>query len=187
MGLRNTAAGWGLVARGLHWGMAGLVFAQLGIGVWGAEITRDLARRFELAQLHKSLGALVLVLVLLRLAWRRLDPPPPLPPMPAWELSAARWSHGGLLGLLVAMPLTGWVYAAASPAQDLLGIENRAFGLVLPDPWVPGNAAVAAVAGWLHTGLAAVLALLLAVHVAAALRHQFWRRDRLLSRMLRGR
>jgi cytochrome b561 len=83
------------------------------------------------------------------------------------------------------MPLSGWVMASASPTQDLLQMQNLVFGrFPLPDPWVPGVASIETTAWWTHTIAAVALALLLALHAAAALRHQFVDRDHLLARML---
>ena len=95
--------------------------------------------------------------------------------------------HALLYLAMVAMPLSGWVMASASPTQDLLGIENLVFGRwPLPDPWVPGNAAVEAAAHAVHVAAAWSLAAVLALHAGAALWHQLVRRDRVLAAMIRG-
>jgi cytochrome b561 len=188
MPARDGAAGWGVVTRLLHWTMAGLILFQLGLGLVMTRIP-DLGLRFALTQTHKSLGTVIFVLALARIGWRLLSPArPPFPAaMPHWQVELARASHRLLYLLMVVMPLSGWVMAAASPAQDLLGIENRVFGrLALPDPWVPGSAAVEAAAHALHAGAATALGLLLALHAGAALKHQFVDRDRTLARMIRG-
>jgi cytochrome b561 len=107
--------------------------------------------------------------------------------MPRWQRRAARASHGALYGLMLLLPLSGWVQAAAAPEQDILGIENRVFGgLALPDPWQPGVASVAEAAGALHAACAWTLAALLLVHAGAALLHHFRARDGVLLRMTFG-
>ncbi|MBP7001976.1 cytochrome b/b6 domain-containing protein [Amaricoccus sp.] len=185
---RDGPAGWGWVTRALHWTLAGLIFFQLGLGLRMAAFTPDLAARFTLTQLHKSWGAVILALVLARIAWRLSAPGRPPIPGPRWEARAARASHAGLYALLLVLPVSGWVAVSASPIQDMLGIDNTVFGLLaLPDPWVPGDAGVERAAGTVHLCAAVALAALLALHVAAALRHHFARRDGVLAGMTFGR
>ena len=186
MVLRDSAGGWGAVTRLLHWGMAALILFQLGLGLWMTR-TPDLAARFALTQTHKSWGTVIFALALLRLGWRLANPRPPLPAMPAWQRRAARLSHAGLYALMLVLPVSGWLFASASPTQDLLGLQNLVFGRwPLPDPFVPGTPRLAAAARAVHAGAAFTLAALLALHAAAALWHQFVVRDGLIARMIRG-
>jgi cytochrome b561 len=169
--------------------MAALILFQLGLGLAMTRLVADPLERFALTQTHKSWGAVILALAVLRIGWRlgaRARPDLPAA-MPRWQRRAARISHGGLYVLMLALPLSGWILASAAPEQDLLRIENRFFGTVaLPDPFVPGSAAVANIAGNFHAAAAALLAALLAVHVGAAIRHQFVDRDGVLARMMFG-
>ncbi len=184
--LRDDGAHWGPVSRGLHWSMAALILFQLGLGV---SMVRqdDVLARFAWTQLHKSFGTVVFALALARILWRLASPARPALPGPRWQVRAARLAHALLYVAMVVMPLSGWIMAAAAPTQDLLGIENRVFGgPALPDPWVPGDAWVEAVARAVHVGAACGLALVLAVHVGAALWHHLVRRDRTLVAMIRG-
>jgi cytochrome b561 len=182
---RDSASGWGWVTRALHWTMAALILYQLGLGLRMVRID-DLLARFALTQVHKSWGVVIFALALLRLAWRLANPRPPLPAtMPPWQRRAATASHAALYALMLALPLTGWLLASASPVQDLLQMQNLIFGtFALPDPFVPGSEGLDRVLRGLHAGAAFALAALLVVHAAAALRHQFVDRDRLLARML---
>lgn len=188
-GARDGAQGWGWVTRAFHWTLAALILFQLSLGVRMTYFTPDLAERFELTQLHKSWGTVILALVLARIVWRLAAPgrPPHPAGAPAWEAGAARASHAALYVLMLGLPLSGWASASASPMQDLLGMQNMFFGLfALPDPWVPGDAGVERVAAAVHLWEAALLAALLALHVGAALRHHFVAKDDVLRRMLRG-
>lgn len=188
MAARDGPASWGSVTRTLHWTMAGLILFQLGFGL---AMTReaDLALRFALTQTHKSWGTVVFVLALLRIGWRLGNRRHPRLPAgtPAWQRRVAGLSHALLyLGMLV-MPVSGWVMASAAPLQDLLGMQNLVFGRwPLPDPWVPGNAAIEAAAHRVHVVAAAGLAAVILVHVGAALWHRFWLRDRVLTAMVVG-
>ncbi len=184
--LRDDGRRWGAVTRGLHWTMAALVLGQLGLGVWMVR-QDDVLARFAWTQTHKSLGTVIFALALARVLWRLAARARPAPAGPRWQVRAARLSHALLYAGLVVMPLSGWVMATAAPTQDLLGIENRVFGgPALPDPWVPGDARIEAVARAVHVGAAGGLALVLAVHVGAALWHHLVRRDRVLVAMIRG-
>ena len=92
--------------------------------------------------------------------------------MPAWQVRAARVSHLALYLLLFTLPISGWVYASASPLQTLFGIENRVFDtVVLPDPWSAGDEVVADAAYFVHRACALGIVLVLSVHVAGALNH----------------
>ncbi|WP_181164619.1 cytochrome b [Amaricoccus solimangrovi] len=186
MHARNTATSWGWVARGLHWAVAALVIFQLGLGVSMVRLVSDPLRQFPLYQTHKSWGFVIFALVSARLGWRLLNRAPADPPaMPRWQRRAAHATHGLLYALLLALPLSGWVSASASPTQDLFGIPNMVFDwFALPDPWVPGDARLADLAAWAHTAAAVALVLLLAPHVGGAVSH---RRDGVLARMTFGR
>jgi cytochrome b561 len=185
----NTAASWGWVARLLHWTMAALILFQLGLGVWMANFVPDLVERFRLVQLHKSWGFVIFALALARIAWRLGNRAAPAMPagVPDWQARAAAASHGLLYALMLALPLSGWAMSAASPTQDLLNIENMVFGwFAMPDPWVPGVKAVEDAAGAIHFWSAILLALVLAAHAGAALKHHLVDRDDVLRRMSFG-
>jgi cytochrome b561 len=186
MRARDSAAGWGWVTRTLHWTMAALILFQLGYGLYMTQFVQDLLVRFTLTQIHKSWGFVVFVLACLRVAWRLANRArPPLPPMPRWQVRAAAASHRLLYLFMFLMPLSGWVMASASPTQDLLQMQNLVFGrFALPDPWVPGVKPVEDAAWWVHTTAAIALTVVLAIHAAAALRHQLVDHDHLLARML---
>jgi cytochrome b561 len=188
MRLRDDAAGWGWPTRLLHWAMAALILFQLGLGLWMTRVP-DLTLRVTLTQTHKSWGSVIFGLAVIRLGWRLANRRrPPLPAMPRWQAPAAAWSHRLLYVGMLLLPLSGWVMASASPVQDLLGIDNLVFGRWrLPDPWIPGDARIETVAHVVHATAAALFAALVALHVAAALRHQLVLRDGLITRMIRGR
>lgn len=179
--LRNTERSWGAPARLLHWFTALLIFAQLALG-WMAASWRLSPTKLELFVWHKSLGLVLLLLVLLRLGWRLAGPTPLLPPgTPPWERRAARVSHFLLYALMLALPLSGWVINSAA------NLPFRVFGwFPLPDLTAPDEA-LADLAKQVHLGLVIALALTLVVHIAAALRHHYGKRNEVLVRMLTGR
>lgn len=185
----NTETSWGWVARLIHWVMAALILFQLGLGVYMTNFVDDLIAQFNLTQLHKSWGAVIFALALVRLAWRAVARRTPGLPSgtPAWQVHAAHISHALLYLLIFVLPVSGWVMSAASPNQDLLNIDNMVFDwFAMPDPWVPGVRSVAETAAGIHFAAALLLAALLVVHVGAALKHHFVDRDNVLARMSIG-
>lgn len=181
MGLRNTERSWGAPARWLHWLTAVLIPVQIALGIMAVG-WRLSPTKLELFVWHKSLGLVLLLLVLLRLGVRFAGPTPRLPAdMPAWERRAAHASHFLLYALLLALPLSGWVINSAA------NVPFRVFGLFpLPAITAP-NEAFADAARQAHLGLVTALALLVVAHAAAALRHHYGRRNDVLVRMLSGR
>jgi len=177
--IRNTAVSWGLPARLLHWSIAALLLCQIIVG-WLARSWHLSPAKLHLFVWHKSLGMLILALVLARLGWRLLNPAPRLPrETPKWKRVASHASHALLYALLIAMPLDGWLINSAS------GIPFRIFWL-LPLPGIihadSGLAELFKLAHfWMFVGFTGLLTL----HVAAALHHHFVLRDEVLGRMLR--
>ena len=174
------------VAIVLHWLIALAILGQIGLGLAMTQFKLSPMRQFQLFQLHKSVGITVLSLVLLRVLWRLGHRPPPLPAaMPAVERRAAEGTHLLLYALLLGMPLTGWAVVSASP----FNIPTVLYGLV-PWPHLPvlaglhDKAPVEAVLKAIHAYGAWVLIAVLALHIAAALRHALLLHDDVLWRML---
>lgn len=168
------------LARLLHWLMAVSILAMLFIG---AGMAASVSERHEtLIHIHKPLGALLLVLVILRLIVRMSTRQPPLPAdMPGWQALAARLSHVLLYALMLIMPLVGWAMLSAAGDPVMLGSS-----LQLPSI-LPANATSFAVLRKAHRYLAYLLFLTILLHLAAALFHGWIRRDGVLESMLKGR
>ncbi len=176
--LRNTADSYGIIAQGLHWLLALLVFAQLSLGLYAAGLPLGIERLRWLSR-HKSLGLAVLALALLRLAWRAANAPPALPAsMSPRERRLALATHRLIYLLLILAPLAGWMHASAA------GLSVNWFGLFLVPDLVPRSRALSELFRLAHLGCVALLAALVAGHVAAALRHALVLRDGVLHRML---
>lgn len=177
------------VAIWLHWLIAGLLVGLIFVGWNMGDAPREV--RFQIYQMHKTFGILVLLLTLARILWRLMNPPPPEPLMPGWQKAAAGATHVLFYGLMLALPLSGWAYVSASPA----GVPTLLFGQAfLQWPHMPFFADMAlearkALAGNIenaHGAMAWGVLGLLGLHVLAALKHQFIDRDRLLARMAPG-
>lgn len=178
---RNTTGTWGAFAKLLHWLIAALVLALLVVGFLMHDI-EDFATRITVIQIHKSLGLVVLALLLLRAGWRLIDPPPALPAgMARWERVSAHLGHLALYGLLLVQPLTGLMssFASGFPIDLFLVFD-------IPSP-IDRDKELQRLAGTLHEVFAFAFIAMILIHVAAALRHQFWLRDGLITRMLPGR
>lgn len=175
--VRNTATRWGWVSVALHWLT---VLAIVGLAAVGLTMT-DLPngpQKIQVYALHKSFGLTVLGLTLLRLGWRLVAGAPAPVPMPRWQRLAAHGSHVALYVLLLAMPLSGWLFNSAA------GFPLKWFGLVSLPKLAAYDPGLKALAHELHENLFVVLCVVVAVHAAAALKHHFVTRDDTLWRML---
>jgi cytochrome b561 len=171
----------------LHWLIALLIIGNF----VGGQLMGDLlessnaAQRqlgFTIAQLHISTGLSVLTLTLLRLLIRLVSPPPPLPShMTGFERLLSRATHWAFYALMIMLPVTGWAMISASPMR----VPIVWFGLFQWPflPVVPSNEGAMA-ASEAHEILAWTGVALLVLHIAAALKHQYFDRDDVLARML---
>jgi cytochrome b561 len=189
MAIDAPARRYTIVAILLHWVSALGVLALIGIGLAMEHGGLTPMQKFPLYQLHKSIGVTVLLLTLIRIFRRMVRRPPPLAAgMPARERRAASAAHGLLYLLLVGLPLTGWAVVSLSPFK----IPTVLYGFVVW-PHLPiaslfaDPKAAEGVLKTVHAYGAWFLTALLALHVAAALRHHFILRDGVLDRMLPGR
>ncbi|HEX2802060.1 MAG TPA: YceI family protein [Phenylobacterium sp.] len=172
----------------LHWLIAAAIVLQIALA---GRMEGHTPQAFAVTQLHKSVGVTILLLSLVRLAWRLTHPPAPLPAaMPRWEKRLAEIVHVGFYGIMIAMPLTGWLMVSAGKTA----IPTLLYGVVhWPD--IPGLAGLAPAAKktWADIGsnghelIAKLIYVLLALHVAGALKHQLLSRDEpVLGRMAPG-
>jgi cytochrome b561 len=165
------------VAKGLHWLMAAMIVGLLALGIYMHELPLS-PQKLQLYSWHKWAGVTLFLLVWLRLAWRLTHRPPALPEgMSARMRLAAHAGHAALYGLMVVIPLSGWLMSSAK------GVQTVWFG-VLPIPDLLGRDK--ALGDWLqevHEALNLLLMLTLAGHVAAALWHHFVLKDDTLRRM----
>jgi cytochrome b561 len=183
---RSGVVRWSLPSRLFHWVMA---FATLGTTalmyysqVYEARADTDpLARAqyTELLRLHKSIGLIVLFLVVARFAWNRYRQRPPMPAdLTVAQRRAARLAHYTLYGLMLSIPLLGWFASMA------YGGRTHFFGLFELPVIVAKDYDMAVIYRNGHIWLGWLLFALLVVHIGAALWHHFSRRDATLAQML---
>ena len=162
----------------IHWITAALVVAQVIVGFTFAEFLEKGPTRTEVFAWHKTLGATILVLALVRLAVRLLNPPPPYPSdFPRWERFLAVWNHRIFYVLLIALPLTG-LAAVSRRAED--GTVPLLFGLKLPA--IPGISPDNEF-GDVHEILVFTTLALVVLHVGAALYNQLGSSTNVADRM----
>ena len=173
--MASNSSRYTAVAIILHWLIATGVFLLIAIGLTMAHGAITAATKFQLFQLHKSVGITVLGLIVARIVWRLGHRPPALPDtMPPIERKAAASTHFVFYLLLLGLPLSGWALVSVSP----INIPTFLFGLVR---WphigflasLHNKAAIAAVLDNVHAYGAWALLTLIVLHVAAALRHHF--------------
>lgn len=176
-----SARGYDGVARLFHWLVALLIFVMFGLGWYMADLELTDPSKFRLYQIHKSIGILIFVLALLRLAWRLTHEPPSYPStMRGWERFAASGAHWALYALILLQPVLGVLQSNAANFPIVLLGRVELPALIGPDQAL-GETLLGA-----HHLLANVLAGLALLHIGAALRHHVMLKDDVLRRMLPG-
>jgi cytochrome b561 len=170
--------GYGTVARSLHWLMAIMVLTMIPVGTIMVREGLDRPTQDALFILHKGMGATLLVLILLRFAWRLGHRPPPLPAsVPRVQALAARVVHWGLYLFVFVMAASGFarVRLGGFPIEllDALGVP----------PMLPKNEPLAEIAKGIHATARFGLIALIVVHISAALYHGLVLKDGVFSRM----
>jgi cytochrome b561 len=172
--------GYTPVARLLHWTVATLVLLMIPLGIVIANEWGGPAQQF-LYNLHKSIGATLIPLVIIRLLYRLAHPAPPLPSdLLAIQKLAAHATHWALNALILVQPFVGYIMTSAYPAPvPFFGLFN------LPPIW-PEDRALSDALVFVHRNLGILIAIVAAMHIGAALYHHFVRKDRILMRMISG-
>ncbi|WID97995.1 cytochrome b [Bosea vestrisii] len=178
------AAVYSAMARRLHWITAAAVFVMvpLGLAMTYRGNTLDIwdGVTDALYSTHKLLGFLVLWLSAGRLIYRLMHgAPPDEPTLEWWQKAASHLVHWALYGLLLIVPLLGWIGISLFPSLTVFGLFD------LP-ALAPPNEDAAKRVLFVHGWLAILLALLVCGHIAAALFHHVIRKDGVLRRMLPG-
>jgi len=179
----NTPQHYGIIAIVLHWAMAVLLIVLTVLGLYMVRLP-DAGydtEKITLILVHKAIGMVALVFVLLRLVWRLCSDLPQLAAgLPQWQQVTARFVHLLFYALLFSLPFTGWVMSSAGGypvsffgwfnVPDITGLDEQLFVLSIV----------------VHRWLAYALVVLLALHAGAALHHHWTLRDDTLRRMMPG-
>ncbi|AMA47410.1 cytochrome b [Pseudomonas monteilii] len=179
MQLRNTPSRYGWISIVLHWSVALTVFSLFALGLWMVDLDYYDPWRKAGPDLHKSIGLTLLAVMLVRVVWRFLSPPPPaLPSHGGFTRVAAKAGHLALYLGLFAVMLAGYLISTAD------GVGIPVFGLFEVPALVSNLPDQADTAGTVHLYLAWGLVIFAGLHGLAALKHHFIDRDATLLRML---
>jgi cytochrome b561 len=179
MQLRNSSSRYGLVSILLHWGVALVVFGLFALGLWMVDLDYYDTWRKAAPDLHKSIGLTLFAVMVVRVVWRFISPPPTaLSTQRRLVQWGAKFGHLFLYVGLFAVMVAGYLISTADgvgiPVFDLF--EVPALISSIPDQ--------ADVAGAVHEYLAWALVIFAGLHALAALKHHFIDRDATLTRML---
>ncbi|MCW2315489.1 cytochrome b561 [Rhodoblastus acidophilus] len=173
-------------AKALHWAMAALIVVAAIIGIYGAVFLHygvddaQTALKIQVITLHKNIATTTLFLIALRIVWRLTHQPPELKGMSPVMVKAAHAGHAVLYVLMVLVPVSGWANSSAA------GYPIPVAGLFQIPHLVEPNKALTPTLSALHEYLAYALLVIVAGHIAAALKHRFIDKDDVLASMLPG-
>jgi len=170
---------YGITAKLFHWLVVALLLVQYPIGWLMPDIHRNMKPGAAMT-FHVSFGILILLLIVVRLAWRLAHPVAPESSLPPWQRLSSEAVHWLLYALILATTITGWVFAS------FRGWSMSVFYLVPMPMLAPENAAAGKVIDGLHQAMEWALLVVIGLHLAAALAHFFIYRDRIMQRMLPG-
>lgn len=167
------------VAMLLHWLIGLALIGQIVFGLLLDNIApAGTPARAPIINLHKSVGIVLGVLILLRLAWRLGHQPPPWPrAMTAAQKTAALLGHRVLYACMIVMPLSGYV------ASNFSKYGVKFFGISLA-PWGPASAELYKLFNGVHVVTGWLFGALVAGHIVIAAKHALINRDGVFSRML---
>jgi cytochrome b561 len=179
--IRNTRASWGSISRLLHWSLGFVIVGMIAYGWWMNHFPARPDRLFY-CSIHADIGYAVLLLMVVRLIWRWINPVPGLPAdTPRWQRIAARVSHGALYGVTILVATLGWAHSGAHKPD-----YADWFGLFHVPQFTSTDKAAADAYEDRHILFAYILLALIAIHVVAAIWHHFVKRDRVTARMIDG-
>ncbi len=176
---RNTTKSWGLLTVLMHWLVAASIIGLFGLGLWMTDLDYYDPWYRQGPDIHRSIGILLFMLILLRLIWRFEEIiPDPHPNHKPWELQSAHIAHLLLYLLPLAVILSGYLISSAD------GRAVSVFGWFEIPALFTGLDKQEEIMGNIHELFAWGLILTTAIHAAGALKHHFIDRDTTLSRML---
>ena len=179
MPIRDTTAGYGLVTRLVHWVMALAIIAMFALGLWMVTLNYYSPYYRTAPDIHRSVGMLLLILLVLRFGWRLANPKPNDDELSPMEREASRIVHWGFYPLLFALMISGYLIST-SDGRPIEVFDWFAIPALLHDPGLETTA------GKVHEILSYVTIAVVVLHTAASLKHHFIDRSRILKRMWSG-
>lgn len=181
MCLRNTKSTYGCVTKTFHWICALLIISLLTVGCLMGYID-DKPTKGMVVNVHKVIGLTTLSIGILFILWSMMSTKPKYPQaMARWEIQLATFVRFFLYGILIVMPISGWIMSTASEHIP------HFFGTKLPMPWIPVSKPLSSFGKNIHNYLAWLIAIAVGLHILGALKHHFMDKNDVLKRMLFGR
>lgn len=170
-------------AKALHWLMAVLILTASAIGLYSSSMEYGADQALNdykggLITLHKSIATITLFLIVLRLAWRFAHRPPQLAGMSPLMEKAAHAGHWLLYALMIVVPVTGWAYSSAA------GYPIPVAGLFTLPPLLDKSADMVELIGPFHRWISWLMLVVIAGHVAFAIKHKVIDKDGTMEAML---
>ena len=179
MQLRNTSRRYGIISISLHWIFAIAVYAMFGLGLWMVTLSYYDGWYHQAPELHKSIGVLLMMGLVIRVLWRHISPPPAAPKTHSkFTRISAVAAHITLYALLFALLISGYLISTAE------GKPISVFGIFDVPATLADAGSQADIAGVIHLWLAWSVVILSVLHGLAALKHHFIDKDDTLKRML---
>ena len=178
--MKNTGNTYGVVAKSFHW----LLFLMLTFSIVAGNFLAAMpkgAEKMQAAGMHKSFGAIILMLIILRLVSRLINKTPRLPDeTTAGEAFIAKAMHWGLYALMFAQPLSGIMMSQTA------GIPVSFFGLFEFPVFLDKDPELAKTFLSVHGTVWILLVIAVIGHAGAALHHHFIKKDNVLKQMTTG-
>lgn len=177
MNIQNTQQNYGLVTRVLHWGMALAIFAMFALGLWMRTLDYYSPWYKTGPDIHKSMGIILLITLSVRVIWRLVNVRPDDSYLPTMERALSHLVHWAFYLLLLAQMVAGYLIST---------VDGRAISVFdwFAVPSLYEQKGLEDTVGDIHEWMAYGLMALVALHVAAALKHHFIDGDVTLKRML---
>ena len=176
---RATPQSYTTVAVLMHWLMALFVLLNLSVGFFMETFANPSPQRNNVLFYHASIGIVIFALAVFRLGWRLTHQPPPLPQsIPKSRRAAAHGMHWILYALILVQPISGYVHRMAG------GHPVSFFGLFNLPVWIAKNESLRLLTDVIHDSVGIAIAILVAGHIGAALKHRFVDRDTVMQRMI---
>jgi len=176
--IKNQTSHYGLISIFIHWLTVIIVLGLSVLGLWMVDLDYYSEWYKTGPEIHRSIGVLLALLLMFRLVWRFLSPPPAsIESHKVWEQISARLVHWFLLLLMCAVIAAGYLISTA----DGRGID--VFGWFVVPATLTSIPDQEDLAGDIHFYLAMTLLAMAALHGLAALKHHFIDRDGTLVRM----
>jgi cytochrome b561 len=177
--LKNTIQSYGIVARIFHWLLVILILGMMVVGLTASDMSPG-PEKAQVIGLHKSVGVIIILLVVLRLLWRLSNALPMDLGKNAFLNKIAHFSHFLLYVFMLAQPISGILMSQS------FGVPVYVFGLFRLPMFVGKNSFFANLMLECHETIWVLLLIVIIIHAAAAFKHHFYDKDRTLMRMIKG-